>query len=124
MPKRILVVDDEPNIVISVEYLLRREGYEVAAAGDGDAALRALEENPVDLVVLDVMLPTMSGFDVCERIRAHPLWRRIKIVMLTARGRDTEIAKGLRLGADVYVTKPFSTHELVTKIKQQLGDAP
>jgi DNA-binding response OmpR family regulator len=123
MAKRILVVDDEPNIVISVEYLLRRQGYEVVAADDGDAALRALEESPVDLVVLDVMLPTMSGFDVCERIRAHPLWREIKIVMLTARGRETEIAKGLRLGADVYVTKPFSTHELVTKIRQQLGDA-
>lgn len=123
MPKRILVVDDEPNIVISVEYLMRREGYLAVAADDGEAALRALEEQPVDLVVLDVMLPTMSGFDVCERIRADPRWRDVKIVMLTARGRDTEVAKGLRLGADAYLTKPFSTRDLVLQVKQLLGDS-
>ena len=123
MPKRILVVDDEPNIVISVEYLMRREGYLAVAADDGEAALRALEEQPVDLVVLDVMLPTMSGFDVCERIRADPRWRDVKIVMLTARGRDTEVARGLRLGADAYLTKPFSTRDLVLQVKQLLGDS-
>lgn len=124
MAKRILIVDDEPNIVISVEYLMRREGFEVASVGDGRAALEAMAEALPDLVVLDVMLPAMSGFDVCDRIRADQRFKGVKVVMLTARGRDTEVAKGLRLGADAYVTKPFSTRDLVAQIKQLLGSAP
>ncbi len=117
MSKRILIVDDEPNIVISLEFLMKREGFEVEIAADGEVALQALAEKIPDLVVLDVMLPKMNGFDVCQQIRADPRWQGIKILMLTARGRDTEVAKGLRLGADVYVTKPFSTKDLVAQIK-------
>ncbi len=121
MSKRVLVVDDEANIVISLEYLMKREGFEVAIAADGEAALAALAQSTPDLVLLDVMLPKVNGFDICQKIRANPTWRGIKILMLTARGRDTEVAKGLRVGADVYVTKPFSTKELVAQVKQLLG---
>ena len=124
MSKRILIVDDEPNIVISLEFLMKREGYEVAVAADGEAALDAFAGRVPDVVVLDVMLPRMSGFDVCQRIRADPRWRDVKILMLTAKGRETEVAKGLRLGADLYVTKPFSTRDLVAEIQRLLGDAP
>ncbi len=120
MTARILIVDDEPNIVISLEYLMKREGYEIAVAADGEAALAALRESTPDLVVLDIMLPKLNGFDVCQRIREDPRWRGIKILMLTAKGRETEVAKGLRLGADAYVTKPFSTKDLMVRIRELL----
>jgi DNA-binding response OmpR family regulator len=122
---RILIVDDEPNIVISLEYLMKREGWETSVAADGEAALDALEKGkpPPDLVVLDVMLPKLNGFEVCRRIRAEPRWRTLQILMLTAKGRETEVAKGLGLGADAYVTKPFSTRDLVTQIRQMLQRA-
>jgi len=121
MSKRILIVDDEPNIVLSLEYLLKRTGYETAVAPDGEAALAALAERTPDLVVLDVMLPKLNGFELCERIRADPRWSGTKVLMLTARGRDTEVARGLRLGADAYVTKPFSTKDLMARIDELLG---
>lgn len=117
---RILIVDDEPNIVLSLEYLMKREGWEVATAGDGEAALDAIAGAAPDLVILDVMLPRMSGFEVCRRVRADPRWRTLPILMLTAKGRETEMAKGLDLGANAYVTKPFSTRELVARIRELL----
>jgi DNA-binding response OmpR family regulator len=123
MPHRILIVDDEPNIVISLEYLMKREGFDTAVAADGEAALQALEKAPPDLVILDVMLPRMNGFEVCRRIRADPRWRSLRILMLTAKGRDTEVEKGLGLGADAYVTKPFSTKDLVAQIRALVGAA-
>lgn len=121
MPKRILIVDDEPSIVISLEFLMKREGYEVQIAADGEAALKALAEGHPDLVLLDVMLPRMNGFEVCKRIRSNPAWREVKVLVLTARGRDSEIARGMGLGADVYVTKPFSTRDLVAQVRRLLG---
>jgi DNA-binding response OmpR family regulator len=121
MPKRILIVDDEPSIVISLEFLMKREGYEVVIAADGEAALKALAEGRPDLVLLDVMLPRMNGFEVCSRIRANPTWSDVKVLVLTARGRDSEIARGLGLGADAYVTKPFSTRDLVAQVSRLLG---
>ena len=121
MAQRILIVDDEPNIVVPLEFLMRREGYDVAVAGDGQAALDALEAGAPDLVILDVMLPKLNGFEVCRRIRADPRWARLKVLMLTARGRDQEVEKGLGLGADAYVTKPFSTRELVARVRALLG---
>lgn len=121
MKKRVLIVDDEPSIVISLEYLLQREGYDTAIAPDGEEALAAMAERPPDLVVLDVMLPKLNGFEVCERIRAEPSWSGTKILMLTARGRDTEVTRGLRLGADAYVTKPFSTRDLMAEVNRLLG---
>ncbi len=121
MSKRVLIVDDEPNIVLSLEFLMQREGYQVATAADGEAALEALAAQTPDLVILDIMLPKMNGFDVCRRIRADPRWQGVRILILTARGRETEVSKGLGLGADLYVTKPFSTKELMAQVKGLLA---
>lgn len=123
MSKKILIVDDEPNIVISLEFLMKKEGFEVAVAGDGEEALAKVDSFKPDLVLLDVMMPKKSGFEVCEALRADPSQAGLTIVMLTAKGRDTEVAKGLAIGADAYVTKPFSTKDLVVRIKELLGIA-
>lgn len=120
MTKRILIVDDEPNIVVSLEFLMKREGFEVAVASDGEAALRSVEDRQPDLVLLDIMLPKKNGFEVCQAIRANPDWQAVKVVMLTAKGRDTEVAKGTALGADAYMTKPFSTKDLIAQVRQIL----
>jgi DNA-binding response OmpR family regulator len=121
---RILIADDEPNIVISLEYLMQREGFEVRVAGDGEAALNAMAECRPDLVLLDVMLPGKDGFEICRQIRAHPEWGAVRILMLTAKGRDTDMAKGMALGADGYMTKPFATRELVQRVRQLLAAQP
>jgi DNA-binding response OmpR family regulator len=121
MGKRVLIADDEPNIVTALEYLLRRSGYEVSIARNGDAALKLVEAQRPDLVLLDVMMPLRSGYEVCQRMRERADWRHIKIIMLTAKGRDVEMSKGLSIGADLYITKPFSTQELVAKINGLLG---
>jgi DNA-binding response OmpR family regulator len=126
MAKKVLIVDDEPNIVTALDYLLRRTGYEVHVAPDGEAALRLVHAVTPDLVLLDVMMPEKSGYDVCQRIRAHPEWSKIRIVILSAKGREADVSKGLSLGADAYITKPFSNAELVERIGALLaaGDAP
>ena len=121
MTKKVLIVDDEPNIVISLEYLMKKEGFEVAIANDGDAALTLAAEFRPDLVLLDVMMPKKSGYEVCQQMRGDVALADIKIIMLTAKGRDSEVAKGIALGADSYVTKPFSTKELVARVKSMLG---
>ena len=120
MHNRILIVDDEPNIVTSLEYLMKREGFQVEVAGDGEAGLKAARERRPDLVLLDIMLPKMNGFEVCEKIRADPGCRGMKIVMLTAKGRQVDNSRGMAAGADLYVTKPFSTRDLVTQVKELL----
>ncbi len=122
MTHSVLVVDDEPNIVLSRVFVINQAGYEVRVARDGEAALRAMEEKLPDLVLLDVMMPRRDGFDVCETIRANPAWKKVRIIMLTAKGRDIEREKGLALGADAYITKPFSTREAMERIKQFLED--
>ncbi|PAU53203.1 MULTISPECIES: response regulator transcription factor [Pseudomonas] len=121
MSKRVLIADDEPNIVISLEFLLQQEGYQVEVAHDGQEALDAIERQPPDLVLLDIMLPRLSGFDVCQRIRANPDWSKVRVVMLTAKGREVEVSKGLALGADDYITKPFATKELLARVRDQLA---
>jgi DNA-binding response OmpR family regulator len=121
MAKRVLVVDDEPNIVMSLRFLMEREGFQVEVASTGQAAVAALDREPADLVLLDIMMPELDGFEVCQRIRDNPAWCATKVVMLTAKGRDVERDKGLALGADEYVTKPFSTRDLVAKVKQMLA---
>ena len=122
MPKRVLIADDEPNIVTSLEYLMEKSGYEVMVARNGEEALAMVESFMPDVVLLDVMMPRHSGYEVCQRMRSRPDWRHIKIVMLSAKGREAEVSKGLSLGADAYVTKPFSTRELVARVAALLGD--
>jgi two-component system alkaline phosphatase synthesis response regulator PhoP len=119
---KVLIVDDEPNIVLSLEFLMKQQGYETRVARDGDEALEEVERFRPDLVLLDVMLPRRDGFEVCQRLRADG-WSDLKILMLTAKGRDVEIEKGLALGADGYVTKPFSTAELVARVADMLEGA-
>ena len=121
MAKKVLIADDEPSIVTALEFLLERAGYESRVARNGDEALKAIEADPPDLVLLDVMMPAVSGYEVCKRIRERAEWAGIKVVMLSAKGRDAEVAKGIAMGADLYVTKPFSTRELMEQIASLLG---
>lgn len=120
MSQTILIADDEPNIVISLEFLLKREGYDVHVARDGEQALAAIRRLRPALVLLDVMMPKMSGYEVCQAVRAAPELAATRILMLTAKGHTTDKAKGTALGADAYVTKPFSTRELAAQVAQML----
>jgi len=121
MGKKILIADDEPNIVVSLEFLMKQSGYDVRVATNGEDALRAVEEFVPDLILLDVMMPRLSGYDVCQKVRENPAWARVKIIMLSAKGRDVEVNKGLAVGADAYVTKPFSTKDLIATVREMLG---
>ncbi|MEO6351834.1 MAG: response regulator [Burkholderiaceae bacterium] len=123
MPHKILIVDDEPNIVISLEFLMHQSGYEVATARDGEDAMQKIATFQPDLVLLDIMLPLLNGFEVCQRIRENSQWSRIKVIMLSAKGREIEVSKGIALGADAYVTKPFSTKDLIAQVQRLLTDA-
>ncbi|QIT54585.1 response regulator [Aquisalimonas sp. 2447] len=121
MPKRILIVDDEPNIVLSLEFLMKKNGYDVETATDGDQAIAAVEQQKPDLMLLDVMMPRKDGYQVCQVLREREDFNDVRIVMLTAKGRDVEREKGLSLGADDYITKPFSTQDVVDKVSELLG---
>ncbi|WP_028346894.1 response regulator transcription factor [Bradyrhizobium murdochi] len=123
MPQSVLVVDDEANILLSLEFLMKKAGYEVRLARDGEEALAEMGKARPDLVLLDVMMPKRNGFDVCEAIRANPEWRAVRVILLTAKGRDIEREKGLALGADDYITKPFSTREVVERVTAWIGPA-
>ena len=122
MAKKILIADDEPNIVVSLEFLMKQKGYVVRVVDNGKDALDAVGEFVPDLVLLDVMIPLLSGYELCQKVRANPAWAGIKIIMLSAKGRDVEVTKGIAVGADAYVTKPFSTKDLVAKVEQLLGE--
>lgn len=124
MTKKVLIADDEQNIVISIEFLMKREGFTVVIARDGEEAWQKIQQEKPDLVLLDVMMPKRNGYEVCQAMRADGELAATKVLMLTAKGRDTEIAKGLAIGADAYMTKPFSTKELVSRARQLLGIAP
>jgi len=121
MRRKILIVDDEPNIVLSLEFLMQQGGYDVAVARDGAEALQQMADFQPDLVLLDVMLPVINGFELCQKIRDNRAWDAVKIVMLSAKGRESEVSKGLALGADAYITKPFSTRELVERVASLLA---
>ena len=123
MTKKILVADDEPNILISLEFLLKREGYDVVIATNGAEALARVRAEQPDMAILDVMMPLRNGFEVCQDLRQDPEFKDLRIMMLTAKGRDTEVSKGLGLGADVYMTKPFSTRELIARVKTLIDRA-
>ena len=121
---RILIADDEPNIVLALELLMKREGYETRTTGDGEAAVEAAKAFHPDLILLDIMMPKMDGYEVCQRLRADPEFKNVVIVMLTAKGREGEKEKGLALGADLYITKPFSTRDVIRKVKEGLASKP
>ena len=121
MSARVLIVDDEPNIVISLEFLLKREGFAVSVARDGDEGLACIRAERPDLVVLDVMMPKLDGFAVLQAVRADPELAGTRVLMLSAKSREAEQKKGLNLGADAYLPKPFSTQELIAKAKALLA---
>jgi len=119
---RVLIVDDEPHIVTSLVFLMRQNGYDVQVINDGAVALDAIRERHPALVLLDVMLPSLDGVSVCRQLKADPSTADIKVVMLTAKGREDDRERGLAAGADLYVTKPFSTRQLVADVAGLLGD--
>lgn len=121
MPARILIVDDEPNIALSLEFLLQSQGYEVVIAHDGAQAVREAAAFRPHLVVLDVMLPVIDGFEVCRQLRADPAQAGVRILLLTARGRAAEVQRGIDEGADAYMTKPFATRDVVAQVNQLLA---
>jgi two-component system alkaline phosphatase synthesis response regulator PhoP len=120
MPKEILIVDDEPSIVVPIQFLMEQQGYNVIVAVNGEDALDIILKYKPDLILLDIMLPGIDGYEVCEIVRLNPDFRNIKIIFLTAKGREVEIAKGMMLGADAYIIKPFSNAEVVAKVKALL----
>ena len=120
MPKKILIVDDEPDVVVPVHFLMEQQGYHVMTANRGEDALDLICQYKPDLVLLDIMLPGIDGYEVCEIVRLNLDYRDVKIIFLTAKGREVDIAKGLALGADAYITKPFSNVALVAKVKEIL----
>jgi len=122
MAKRVLIADDEPNIVTSLEFLMEQAGYETRIATNGNEALELAVSFQPDLVLLDIMFPAKSGYEVCQRLKSDPATRDIKVVIVSAKGRAVEVAKVLELGADAYIAKPFSTRELVAKVREMLGN--
>jgi DNA-binding response OmpR family regulator len=123
MTKKVLIVDDEENIVISMEFLLNQAGYALEIARNGQEALTKVATFTPDLILLDVMMPKINGFEVCRRVRENPAWQTIKIIMLTAKGREVEVTKGLALGANAYIIKPFSTKELMAQVDHILDES-
>ena len=122
MPKKILIVDDEPSIIVPLQFLMEQNGHDVMVAFSGEEAMEIIAEKKVDLILLDIMLPVIDGFEVCQRVRENPQWNKIKIILLTALGSDANVEKGLALGADAYITKPFSNIEIVDKVKELLEE--
>lgn|SRR6266508_1350228 len=117
---RVLIVEDEANIVLSLEILLRRAGYETAATGDGEEALDLIRRDRPDVVLLDIMLPKRNGYEVCRAVKADPAISSIPVIMLTAKGQEVEILKGLELGASAYIAKPFGNAEVLEAVRAAL----
>ena len=120
MKKKVLIVDDEPNIIVPLQFLMEQNGYDVIVAATGEAAMAALAADRPDLILLDIMLPGIDGYQVCQTIRSNSEWREMKIVFISAMGRDVDVAKGLALAADAYITKPFAIADVVEKVNHLL----
>jgi two-component system alkaline phosphatase synthesis response regulator PhoP len=120
MAKKILIVDDEPSIIVALQFLMEQNGYETLVAFSGEEAMEAVAQHRPDLILLDIMLPVVDGFEVCQRVREKAEWKDIRIVLVTALDRESNVAKGLALGADAYVTKPFANAALIAKVKELL----
>ena len=123
MRQRVLIAEDEANIVVSIEFLMRKEGYDVRVTMRGDEVIPCIRDFRPHLLLLDIMLPRRNGYELCEEIRANPEWDALKIVMLSAKGREKQVRRGLELGADAYVTKPFGTRELCDQVRGLLAPA-
>jgi len=121
MPSKILIADDEQSIVVPLEFLMQQKGYQVMAAYNGEEAIEKIISFNPDLILLDIMLPIIDGFEVCQMIRSNPNWKDIKVIFVSAMGREVDIAKGLALGADAYITKPFANAEIIQKVREVLG---
>ncbi len=119
--KKILIVDDEPNIVMTLEYTFKKSNYEVFIARDGQEALDILKTNFPDVIILDIMMPMVDGFATLEQIRKDANLQHTKVMFLSAKNKESDIEKGLALGADAYMTKPFSPSELVARVKAHLA---
>lgn len=122
-PKKILVVDDELSILVPIKFLLEKNNFIVELAQSGRDALDTIARTKPDLILLDIMLPDLDGYEIFQMIRDKPEWDDIKVIYLSAKSRDVDIAKGLNLGADAYITKPFSNAELLEKIESLLKEA-
>ena len=122
MSKKVLVCDDEPYIVESVTYVVRKAGFEVVIAEDGEEALKAGRDERPDMIFLDIMMPQMTGYEVCRRLKEDPETRDIYIIMLTARGQEEDERKALDMGADEFMTKPFSPRKMRAKLLEVLGE--
>ena len=122
MPKTILIVDDEPGILSALQFLMEQQGYNVLTAESGEFALQLIDQYNPDLVLLDIMLPGIDGWEVCKIVHLNPDFRNVKIIFLTAKNNKDAIDKGLALGGDAYITKPFKNDELVAKVKEILGE--
>ena len=115
---KVLVVDDEPNILMSLEFLMRKSGYEVYIARDGAEAMQLVHEQHPSVLVLDIMMPEVDGYEVCRLIKTNPGLAQIKVIFLSAKSKEADIDRGYAAGADLYLTKPFSTKELVKRIQE------
>jgi DNA-binding response OmpR family regulator len=118
---RVVIVEDEPHIVLSLEFLLQRQGYETASAGDGEAGLALIQQVRPDVVLLDIMMPGRNGYEICQAMRTDPALRSIPVIFLSAKGHEVEKVKGLGLGAAAYVTKPFGNAEILETIRGVLS---
>ena len=117
----ILIVDDEPNIVMSLEFLMRKNGFQVGIARNGTEALAAIDQTPFDLILLDIMMPDVDGLQVCRQLRQRPDRAATKVIFLSAKSREADMQKGYEAGADLYIPKPFSTRQLMEKVRELLG---
>ena len=122
--KKVLIVDDEPNIIMSLEFLMKKNGYEVFIARNGAEAIKAVDRQHPDIVILDIMMPQVDGYEVCEYIKQQKTPSEAKVIFLSAKGKESDIAKGYEVGADFYMTKPFSTKNLVNKINELTVSKP
>lgn len=124
MTASILIADDDPNILLALRYLMQREGHDVRTANDGQEALDAMAQVAPDLVLLDVMMPKASGYDVCRTLRASSAYDGVRVIMLTAKGREADQRAGLALGADAYISKPFAIADVVACVTNVLAGSP
>jgi two-component system alkaline phosphatase synthesis response regulator PhoP len=121
MTKMILIVEDEPSIIEALKFLMEQCGHQVVISSDGEGAIESIDKFKPDLILLDIVLPGIDGFEVCEVVRLNPKWQEMKIVFLTAKNDEVDIAKGLAVGADAYIMKPFSNAGLVSKVEDLLS---